>query len=118
MTSLMTTTSGASATRLLVRAADDQRLLDLWLHGKSNATTTAYRGDVRDLLARGPLAELTLDRLQRWVDSLLNYTRASRARKISAAKSLLRFAHWTGYILFTVGVAVKPPFRAKKEPGE
>lgn len=94
---------------LPVRADTDGALIDLWLHGKAPATQDAYRTDVEPLLAACPLERLTLDRLQEWIDSLADYARATRARKIAAAKSLLRFAHRTGYIRFNVGAAVNLP---------
>ena len=92
-----------------VKADTDSALIDLWLHGKANATQDAYRRDVRTLIEDCPLERLTLDRLQSWTDSLATLARSTRARKVNAAKSLLRFAHRTGYIRFNVGAAVKPP---------
>ena len=92
-----------------VKAATDFALIDLWLHGKAPATQDAYRRDVRTLIADCPLDRLTLESLQSWIDSLESLARATRARKINAAKSLLRFAHRTGYTRFNVGAAVKPP---------
>ena len=98
-----------SAAPIAARVRSDSHLIDLWLHGKAATTGGAYRRDVRSLLDLGPLGHLHLDALQSWIDSLSDYARASRARKISAAKSLLTFAHRCGYTRFNIGVAVKPP---------
>ena len=98
-------------------ANDDAHLLRLWLHGKSPNTRDAYGRDVRAFLEstdselRLPLPHVTLQHVQDWADALAEEGLApsTRARKLSAVKSLLAFGHRTGYLAFNVGAAVSPP---------
>ena len=98
-------------------AHDDAHLVRLWLHGKSPNTRDAYGRDVRAFLEstdselRLPLPHVTLQHVQDWADALAEEGLApsTRARKLSAVKSLLAFGHRTGYLAFNVGAAVSPP---------
>ena len=98
-------------------ADDDAHLIRLWLHGKSPNTRDAYGRDVRAFLEstdselRLPLPHVTLQHVQDWADALAEEGLApsTRARKLSAVKSLLAFGHRTGYLAFNVGAAVSPP---------
>jgi integrase/recombinase XerD len=90
---------------------DDERLIAMWLHGKSENTRDAY---FRDMLAftefvDKPLPEVRLEDLQAYADSLVEYRSSTRARKLSSIKSLLAFGHRLGYLPFNVGAVVKPP---------
>jgi site-specific recombinase XerD len=92
----------------------DVQLLELWLHGRSTNTQRAYRTDITRLLSRAGKAipQLTLADLQQFADSLSNLAPASRYRVLSAVKSMLAFAHRTGYLHFDVGRALRlPPVR-------
>jgi integrase/recombinase XerD len=93
------------------QASPDSRLIALWLHGRGPHTQRAYRADVRRLLALvgKPLEQVTLGDLQDFDDSLQNLAPASRARILSAAKSLLSFGHRLGYLPFDVGRPIKLP---------
>jgi integrase/recombinase XerD len=94
----------------------DDRLIDLWLHGRSPHTARAYRGDVVRFLrgAGKPLALVTLSDLQQFSDSLHTLQPASRHRTLSAIKSLLGFGHRIGYLPFDVGRALRlPPVRSR-----
>src|SRR5690606_10721309 len=57
---------------------------------------------------------ISLQHLQDWADHLetAGLAARSRARKLSAVKSLLSFGHRVGYLIYNVGAAVSPP-RAK-----
>jgi site-specific recombinase XerD len=92
-------------------ASPDGRLIEIWLHGRSPHTQRAYAADVARLLSRTgkPLAALTLADLQSFADSLAGLSPASRYRALSAVKSLLAFAHRTGYLPFDVGGALRLP---------
>jgi len=81
------------------KADSDAQLLEIWLHGRSRHTQRAYRADVEHFLAWGrkPLLQVTLGDLQGFTDSLGELAPASRYRTLSAIKSLLAFAHRTGY---------------------
>lgn len=90
----------------------DQSLVALWLSLKtSRHTRRAYSADVAGFLSfvHKPLAEVTLTDLQAWGAFLgqRELKPASRNRAITAVKSLLSFAHESGYLPFNVGVVVK-----------
>jgi integrase/recombinase XerD len=93
----------------LAPAADDQ-LLSLWLSLKTSShTKRAYASEASRFLAfvKKPLASVTLTDLQAWADTLGQGSPASQNRALTAVKSLLSFAHETGYLPFNVGIAVK-----------
>ncbi len=95
------------------QADDDHHLVRLWLHGKSPNTRDAYERDVQAFVdfADAPLSRLTLQHVQDWADVLEDAGLASttRARKLSAVKSLLTFGHRLGHLVYNVGAAVRPP---------
>jgi site-specific recombinase XerD len=74
-------------------------------------TQRAYRADVEHFLAwvRKPFLQVTLADLQGYADSLGELAPASRYRTLSAIKSLLAFAHRTGYLPYDVGRALRLP---------
>jgi len=95
-------------------ARTDRELVELWLGTKrSEHTQRAYGRDVEGWLVylrgfgRG-LRGATAADLQRWASSLEGAP-ASRARRISAVKSLLTFGHKTGFLVFNVGSVVSGP---------
>ena len=90
----------------------EQRLVDMWLHGRPVHTQTAYRRDANRFLAfvNCSLKEVTLGDVQAFADSLEGKP-SSRARTLAAVKSLLAFGHRTGYLPLNVGAAVKLPPR-------
>ena len=93
------------------RADSDSQLLEIWLHGRSKHTQRAYRADVEHFLTwvRKPFLQVTLADLQQFADSLGELAPASRYRTLSAIKSLLSFAHRTGYLPYDVGRALRLP---------
>ena len=97
----------------VAQADDDAHLVRLWLHGKSANTLDAYERDVRAFVnfADVPLQRLTLQHVQDWTDELAarGLAGTTRARKLSAVKSLLSFGHKLGYLIYNVGAAVSPP---------
>ncbi|MFT8913471.1 site-specific integrase, partial [Zymomonas mobilis] len=72
------------------RISDDDRLLNMWLHNRSANTARAYRADVGSFRqwADKPLADVVLDDLQGWFDSLKG-SDATRRRKLASIKSAL-----------------------------
>lgn len=96
-------------------AATDERLLGLWLHGKSEATKEAYRSDLAkflDFTEGKPLRTVTLADVQEFADFLSGLLApASQARILAALKSLFAFGHQVGYLPFDVGRPVKLPSR-------
>jgi len=110
MTEAITIPQGAGA--LAQRQAEtDEQLIALWLHGHSKATQRAYRADVKRFLAyAGKTVQLvTLSDLQAFADSLSDLAPTSRARILSAVKSLLSFAERTGYTPLNIGAALRLP---------
>ena len=93
------------------KIVDDERLIAMWLHGKSLNTRDAY---FRDILAFSkfvdvPFPQVTLAGLQAYDMSLDQYKPATRARKLSSVKSLLSFGHRIGYLPFNVGAPIRSP---------
>lgn len=90
----------------------DARLLELWLHDRPQKTRTEYRRDVLKLLdftAPMFIRQITLSDLQNFSDSLKGLKPSSRARTLSAAKSLFRFAHEIGYIPLNPAIPLRLP---------
>jgi integrase/recombinase XerD len=87
----------------------DDRLIALWLHGRSPHTQRAYATDVARLRSQTgkPLAAVTLADLQSFSDALADTP--SRYRALSAVKSLLAFGHRLGFLPFNVGGALRLP---------
>jgi integrase/recombinase XerD len=96
---------------LPTRAASDDHLIALWLHGRSQHTERAYRTDVERFRSRAgkPLPAITLADLQDFARSLETLAPASRYRILSAVKSLLAFGHRIGYLAFDVGRVLRLP---------
>ena len=108
----MTDTLATSRLPVLTPQADsDEMLIGLWLHGRSRHTQRAYRADAERFLAWAgkPLRAVGLADLQVYADSLNQMAPASRARLLSAVKSLTAFGHRLGYLPFDVGRALRLP---------
>jgi len=114
----MTTAVQTSKIRTPVQAApsrnaDHDALLTSWLHGRSPHSARAYSANIRRFLAyvEKPLAAVTLADLQGYADSLADagLAPASQARMLAAVKSLLSFAHTTGYLSFNPGRGLRLP---------
>jgi len=95
------------------RVEDEAIVLASWLHGRSPHSTRAYQANITRFLAHvgKPLAAVTLGDLQGYADSLVDagLAPASRARMLAAVKSLLSFAHTTGYLPFNPGRGLRLP---------
>lgn len=92
-------------------ARNDEHLVELWLSGRPRETQRAYRRDALswlDHLAPEGLREATVAHLVAWVD-IMTGKPATRARRIAAVKSLLGYAHRTGYTVFNIGMAIRCP---------
>ncbi|MBD1929493.1 tyrosine-type recombinase/integrase [Trichocoleus sp. FACHB-90] len=90
---------------------EDQELLWMWLHAKSDRTRTVYREEAQKFLAwvNKPLKAATLVDLYRYVDSRGDLAPATLARIVNTLKSLFRFAHEAGYCPVNVALKLKPP---------
>jgi integrase/recombinase XerD len=100
-----------NSTHLLPNDATDSLIIDMWLHGRPEKTQKAYTSDITRLFTFTALGlrQLTLYDLQRFSDSLLHLAESSRARTLSAVKSLLTFATRTGYLPVNTGAALRLP---------
>jgi len=99
-----------SAVPATSQANTDDRLIELWLHGRNELTRRAYAADIEAFRAHVamPMRAITIGDLQGWLDTLPGAP-ASRARKLAAVKSLLAFATRINYVPFNVGAAVRAP---------
>jgi site-specific recombinase XerD len=95
---------------------DDEKLLDLFYRQKyqrtqSEHTLRGYQGDISRFMAaiKKPLATVTVSDLLKWGDTLNDMAPATRARKISAVRSLFRFAHRIGYLRFNPAEILERP---------
>lgn len=94
-----------------IGADSDQKIVDLWLFGHPPTTITAYTRDIamfRSFVAK-PLHSVTLADLQEYAASLGDYAISTRARRLAAVKSLLRFAAAAGLLVANPGVALRLP---------
>jgi site-specific recombinase XerD len=87
----------------------DEMLIRLWLHGRPANTASAYRRDTGRFLAflSKPLVAIELGDLQAWDSSMAGTSVSSRARRLSAAKSLLAFGHRVGFLTLDIGRAFR-----------
>jgi site-specific recombinase XerD len=94
------------------RPETDERLIELWVHGRSPATVRAYRADANRLLAyaRKSLRDISLGDLQAFADVLGGgLAPASKHRCLSGVKSLFAFSHRLGYLPFDVARPLRLP---------
>jgi integrase/recombinase XerD len=91
----------------------DDKIVELWLHGKSGHTERSYRRTVDEFRAfvRKPLRSVQLSDLQVYADSLTG-AQSSRSLRTNTVKSLLAFAQRIGATPVNVGGALK----GKKQP--
>lgn len=91
-------------------ATSDEHLIDLWLSGRPESTQEKYRPVVEEFrkVSAKPLQEVTVADVVKWAEALPG-SDATRSRKVSTLKSLLSYAHRTGYTLFNVGLPLRVP---------
>ena len=101
----------ASPTEFPSQAETDEQLIRLWLHGRPETTRRAYQFDADRFraFAGKPLRMITVGTVQAFADSIEHLADASRARALSAVKSLLSYGHRIGYLPFNVGAPVRLP---------
>jgi len=97
-------------------ADNDARLLDLWLHGRSNATQRGYRAEAERFLRHVSkhLHQVSLADLQGYSDALgaTGLQPATHRRMLASVKSLFSFAHDLGYLPFDTAKPLRlPPLR-------
>jgi site-specific recombinase XerD len=95
---------------LAVRQADnDVQVIAMWLHDKARHTQKAYANDIKkflDFIGKS-LNAITIGDIQSFMDSLADYSPASKARMAASIKSLFSFAKRIGYLPFDVASPIK-----------
>lgn len=96
---------------IVKQANDDNQVIGLWLHGKSEKTQIAYSNDVKRFLdfVGKPLNAVTIGDIQAFTDSLADYSPASKNRMTASVKSLFTYAHKIGYLRFNVAAVIGLP---------
>jgi integrase/recombinase XerD len=98
---------------IVQQAANDEMLIEMFLHNRSRHTQRAYRRDVSAFIVyvNKPIHQITLGDLQKYSDSLFqkNLSPVSIKRSLWAIKSLFSFASKLQYIAFNVGLPLKLP---------
>ena len=100
----------------MLGADADARLIDLWLHGRSQATQRGYRAEAERFMTHveKPLHQVTLADLQAYADALkaAGLQPATRRRMLAAVKSCYAFGHRLGYLPFDTARPLRlPPLR-------
>jgi integrase/recombinase XerD len=93
--------------------SSDEKLIGMWLHGRSQNTQKIYRRAVRRFI-QCSIRETTLPMIQAFVDSMQDLAPASQTVTINALRSLYKFALEIGYLQVNVMRAVKPPKYPKR----
>lgn len=91
----------------------DRDVINCWLLTKrSERTREEYARDIKRFCLSLPvgvtLKNVTLAHVLDYQQSLIHLKPSTQKRMVSAVKSLLSFAHTTGYTQFNVGAVVKP----------
>lgn len=94
-------------------ARDDSHLVELWLAGRPETTQAGYRLSSNKFFEflgsrQIGLREATVADVVAWTETLTGAS-SSKAHHVSTIKSLLTFAHRTGYTVFNVGQAIRCP---------
>ena len=91
----------------------DNKLIDLFLHGRCDNTRSAYQRDIDQFrkIVTTSLRVVSLGELQAYADTLegSKLSASTRHRKITAIRSLLKFSHAVGYTPFDVGRPLRLP---------
>ena len=96
-------------------AKTDQELVTLWIAGRPHSTQKLYRcvaDQFLKCLAPKTLHDTKVKTLIEWAEALGGKL-SSRATKVKVIKSMLSWAHRTGYTVFNVGLPLRVP-RASK----
>lgn len=94
-------------------ARDDSHLVELWLSGRPETTRESYEYTWKSFAAflaerKIGLRETKVADVVAWIETLQGAV-SSQGRHVSVLKSLLTYAHQTGYTVFNVGKAIRCP---------
>lgn len=97
----------------LTYASTDDKLIQMWLHGRPSTTITTYTKAVSDFLSfiDKPLGSVSLEDLQSYAAHLYkrHLKEGSIRTKLNAIKSLFTFAAKLNYIRFNTAAALRMP---------
>lgn len=97
----------------ITRASSDEKLIQMWLHNRPQATVVSYSHTVTNFLdfVNKPLSAIAIEDLQAYVTYLhaQNLKESSIRTKLNAIKSLFSFAAKLNYIRFNISAALKMP---------
>lgn len=98
----------------LTRANSDEKLIEMWLHGRNSNTREAYRRDIEQFhkfLGFVPMRSITLEELQSYQTHLVEQgvKPSTLKRKLNAIKSLFTFSTKLNYTPFNVAAALRLP---------
>jgi len=104
----------AGASGITRQADNDERVIALWLHGRSAHTARCYRRAVerfRAFIGGKPLHAVTVGDLQAFADALaVELVPSSQGTILSAVRSLFTYAHRRiGYLPFNVATPIDLP---------
>lgn len=101
-----------SLTNQYSEANNDDHLIKLWLHGKSDNTCKSYKTDISQFrkFISCSLRDVTLETLQEY-DLYLesHFAPSTHKRKLATVKSLYSFGHRIGYFTFNIGGGIGTP---------
>lgn len=103
----------ASSTQQLIRAAQDDKVIELWLSRVNLRSRQTYHTTIRQFqvyFGFMPLHQITLEDLIQWQQMLsLRYSQNTQRSKVSIIKSLFNFAHRAGYLQINPVVLLRTP---------
>ncbi|BAW97769.1 integrase/recombinase (plasmid) [[Synechococcus] sp. NIES-970] len=103
----------SSPTQQLIRAAQDDNVIELWLSRVNLRSRQTYHTTIRQFQLHfefAPLHRITLEDLIQWQQMLsLRYSQNTQRSKVSIIKSLFNFAHRAGYLQVNPVVLLKTP---------
>lgn len=97
----------------LSRVSSDQKLVDMWLHGRPDSTQKEYCRDIQRFLSfvHKPVSGIALEDLQEYALHLQEkgLKATTLKRKLNTVKSLFTFATKLNYVRFNVASALRMP---------
>lgn len=102
----------STGTPLSTYTDPNERIITLWLYGRSEHTQRAYMADLAlffQVVGQKPLEEITLDDVHGFALSQQEYSSETQRRRIYTVKSLISYAHNLGTIPYNVGRALRVP---------
>lgn len=116
MTTALTVTDTAA---IIPADTTDARLVEMWLHGRTENTGQQYRRIIARFFAQvaKPLQTVNLSDLQTWANTLTG-TAHTRKAHVDSVRSLFSFALKTGYIRLNPAAVLKSPATPDKVKGK